>query len=95
MQTDYIIDTDTIKILMPTLHQKITINPAFLCKNILDNVNTRNNVYYYVLDEYNRVNGIYGIYKNSNEYMRNDLNYIASELDLVKSECKERAFHIN
>ena len=93
VQTRYTIDADAVNVLFPTLHEKATINPQFLCQDIIDKKETQNNVYYYVQAEYNKLNDQYGGYNNA--YIRDDLAEIKTELEFVKTECAHRGYRID
>lgn len=62
-------------------------SPTALCPNVIATQTTRNNVYYYVLDDYESLVTKYSQYREDISYIDNNLNGKYGLLQIVRDQC--------
>lgn len=92
--TQYRLDAQNGKSMQETLLTTVTNNPAQICPNIIAEKTSQQNIYYLVSNNIQTLKSKYSKYRNSVEYIDNNLNGLDGVLQMVKDKCASLGYLI-
>jgi hypothetical protein len=90
----YKVDVQEFSDLVDQLLTMSENSPDGLCSSIVANQTTRSNLYYYLLEDVNNLESEYGGYRNSIEYINNNLAGQWGIVQILKDRCAAVGYSI-
>lgn len=84
---NYKIDSQADRELRNDLLSALYSNKNSVCSSIVENKTSRNHIYYIIVDNINNLKSNYNKYRDSLEFINNNLNGLDGVMQLIKNEC--------